>query len=385
MAIKPLLQPSFYTQLGKHKLITFHFWGIIGYVAGSLTGLIMAATSAFKPSLVLALSALAAITFVGLAWLGKVLSGKESLVFYRMEIAIGVVGLLFLNAIQAPLLPYLELLHVGIGIFLAFGRIGCHNAGCCHGKQACCGVQYPAAYKQHGFPWWYLTKKLVPTQLIEALLCFIIIIASIWVWYSGQPQGATLLWYFYSYALIRYVLEFFRGDQGRPYWLHLSEGQWTSLLVCGLMWWFMHQGTLPHYTAYTVLTVLISLYSLLIVAYRFINASRSFGFYNPLKVKALAKALQATETQKVQLPQHAKQQQPKVYAIQQLGISLSSGKTKTPQGVNYHYTISGKPGMLNQPKALSLAQQIAKLKGFKRTPNVKGSTGQPYHIIFSAE
>lgn len=114
------------------------------------------------------------------------------------------------------------------GLFMVFGRLGCFLSGCCYGIPMKHGIVFPeGSLAPSGVP-------LFPSQLAEAaaqLLLFLLL--AIW------ERSLTRKWllapaYITSYAVIRFVLEFWRGDSQRGIWL-LSSSQWVSLaLLAGL-------------------------------------------------------------------------------------------------------------------------------------------------------
>ena len=152
----------------------------------------------------------------------------------------------------------------------AFGRLGCFAAGCCFGKasSASLGVRVPAraasrstSYVAAGLsPGAGTTPPLHPTQLYEAageLAIFAALIA-LRAAPSRPRPGSLLLVYLALYALLRFVVEIFRGDYARGFVIGstrrasptcstfprtsrccLSVGQLGSLIVlamCAVAW-----------------------------------------------------------------------------------------------------------------------------------------------------
>lgn len=116
-----------------------------------------------------------------------------------------------LSIIIAPALP----------LFHAWGRIGCLFAGCCYGKVATWGVVFqkdPNVLR-------------IPIQLIES--CCLLIIFFFLLYLDRKPQYRLSLMkvYLLSYAICRFILEFFRGDEIRGIWFGLSTSQWISLFI----------------------------------------------------------------------------------------------------------------------------------------------------------
>lgn len=114
------------------------------------------------------------------------------------------------------------------GLFMVFGRLGCFLGGCCYGIPVQRGIVFPeGSLAPSGVP-------LFPSQLVEGaiqLLLFILL--------TFLERHLTKKWllapaYIASYAAIRFVLEFWRGDSQRGIWL-LSSSQWVSLaLLAGI-------------------------------------------------------------------------------------------------------------------------------------------------------
>lgn len=107
----------------------------------------------------------------------------------------------------------------------SFGRIGCSLAGCCHGKITTGKLYF--IYKQSiAAP---NNVKLFPIQGIEAISVLIIgIICTFLVLRRSKVRVEYL--YMLSYAMLRFILEFFRGDQERGFFLIFSTSQIISLL-----------------------------------------------------------------------------------------------------------------------------------------------------------
>ncbi len=113
----------------------------------------------------------------------------------------------------------------------AFGRLGCFFAGCCYGRatDGPLGVHFPAAG---------IDEAVIPTQLIEAglNLCLFLLLLR---WADQSDRRATILpRYLMSYAIIRFLLEFLRGDEIRGFFAFLSVSQWISVaLFLGCILW----------------------------------------------------------------------------------------------------------------------------------------------------
>ncbi len=121
---------------------------------------------------------------------------------------------------------YYSSLIPGYVLFAGFGRIGCFLTGCCYGAQT---------DSSHGMMF-QLSQiaphdvYLIPTQLYEAMFDFFLVLVII-AFNKILPQINLLKVYLYSYAVFRFVIEFYRGDDYRGSFLHLSTSQWISVFV----------------------------------------------------------------------------------------------------------------------------------------------------------
>ncbi|MFY9174280.1 MAG: prolipoprotein diacylglyceryl transferase [Peptococcia bacterium] len=123
----------------------------------------------------------------------------------------------FLN----PVIPTLPLAH-------AFGRIGCFFAGCCYGipTDSPLGVIYKNPVG--GTP---VNVSLLPVQLIEAALNIVLFIILLLFTSGSKSKTRATYLYFLLYALMRFILEFFRYDEIRGKFSGISTSQWISLVI----------------------------------------------------------------------------------------------------------------------------------------------------------
>lgn len=93
------------------------------------------------------------------------------------------------------------------------GRIGCFLAGCCYGKEM---VHFHVRH---------------PVQLYEAFSLMILSFVLGRVLRRGKKEELVIGCYFLVYALLRFSLEFFRGDSVRGVYGVFSTSQWISLIL----------------------------------------------------------------------------------------------------------------------------------------------------------
>ena len=118
--------------------------------------------------------------------------------------------------------------------------------GCCHGRPHGWGVRYGQAHADEGFAGCYVGATLFPVQALEALVVASIVASCSTLVLRGDPAGSALSWYIVSYSAARIWLEELRGDRLRPYWLGLSEAQWTSVLLISSVILGEGEGRLPY-------------------------------------------------------------------------------------------------------------------------------------------
>ena len=114
----------------------------------------------------------------------------------------------------------LEFIAPAIPLFHGFARIGCLLTGCCYGIPWSWGVIMAETPDVVRFP----------VQLVESLCDFIIFFMIQKLKKKGCNR--TLEVYLFSYAVCRFVLEFFRGDEIRGlWWVGISTSQIVSLII----------------------------------------------------------------------------------------------------------------------------------------------------------
>ncbi len=146
----------------------------------------------------------------GLVWYGGFIGGCVTAALFVQKRQLS-----FLN-LADQLAPFVALGH-------AIGRLGCFANGCCYGRptEAWYGVYFP------GHP-----HAVVPTQLMETVgLCAIFFVLfryqrAGWMVRRGLLTGSYLL----LYAILRFVIEFYRGDQD-IFWTSFTLQQFISLIL----------------------------------------------------------------------------------------------------------------------------------------------------------
>ncbi len=203
----------------KAKELNFDFNDIIIIGGGVGLGGVFGATSLYM-----------FVTFPIPVLIDKILKGDFSglggFVFYGGLIggilgAIIAVKILKVDVLTAEkiIVPYLPLAH-------AIGRVGCLLAGCCHGMEydGPLAVHYPNSVL--GVP---PTQGYFPTQILEGILNIGIMFALLYLCKKVKYKYDLLFSYLFMYAIVRFVVEFFRGDKIRGIFNSLSSSQWISI------------------------------------------------------------------------------------------------------------------------------------------------------------
>ena len=93
-----------------------------------------------------------------------------------------------------------------------FGRLGCLTAGCCHGSPTdwFWGITFTDPGCMVSTP--LLGIPLHPTQLLEAVANFVIFLSLLLFYNRKKFDGQVILGYILCYSVMRFSLEFLRGD-----------------------------------------------------------------------------------------------------------------------------------------------------------------------------
>ena len=150
----------------------------------------------------------------GFVFYGGLLGGILGVYIYAKQFKIPFKSLLL------TLLPVVPLIH-------AIGRIGCLCAGCCYGMEYDgfgAVVFHNSVLAPNNIP-------LFPMQIVEAICNLIIFIILLCTYKKFLGTYKTLGLYLILYSIVRFILEFFRGDLIRGIYFSLSTSQWISIIL----------------------------------------------------------------------------------------------------------------------------------------------------------
>lgn len=156
-------------------------------------------------------------------------------VFYGGLLAALGVGLVLVRRYKLDAWTVADLTAPGIALGHVIGRLGCLLAGCCYGRPTdvpwAITFTNPAAATNVGTP---LNTPLHPTQLYDAGAELLIMILLLVTERRGRPFAGRTFWlYMLLYAISRYIIEIYRGDE-RGMVLGMATSQFVSILIVPL-------------------------------------------------------------------------------------------------------------------------------------------------------
>lgn len=121
-----------------------------------------------------------------------------------------------------------DIIAPAIALGHVFGRIGCFFAGCCYGKETT--LPWAVKFTNEGAlaP---LNVCLHPTQLYESAGSLAVFFFIDWYNRRKHAEGRAFWLYLFLYGMLRFHVEFLRGDERGGFVLGMSPGQMVSLLL----------------------------------------------------------------------------------------------------------------------------------------------------------
>lgn len=339
---------------------TFQLCGYTGFFLSFVQSSLLVRHLHLSQLTLLGITGTVILTFYVLMMITKIVARGEVIIYYHHEIAVIAAGALFLRLTNQPVLPYLDILVLGLGVFLACGRIGCLMVGCCHGRPCRWGVSYGQDHARAGFPRYLVDVKLFPIQAVESILASCIVACGYLLLLRLHKPGSVLAFYILAYACVRFCLEFFRGDAGRPYLFGFSEAQWTSIILSivilidkrfKIVW-----GSEWHWAFPASLGTAMIFLSL----WRQLDRSHRFNLLHPRHVREVVTAIEHLDALMDDACANPQTTEPGTIHVAQTsrGYRLSAGKTRGASGFFTHYCLSKRDGTLTPDAARLLARLI---------------------------
>jgi phosphatidylglycerol:prolipoprotein diacylglycerol transferase len=182
-------------------------------------------------------------------------------VFYGGMLGAVIAGYLLMRRYKLPWWRTADACGPGIALGNFFGRQGCFAAGCCWGEPTTLpwGVKFTELGHQiTGVP---IDTHLHPTQLYESFSMLIVFFFLLWLHKHRKFTGQVILFYALLYSVVRFSIEFVRGDPrgdilGLTSLTGLSTSQMLSLvvgitaLILLIVRWRRDQSSSADYTDY---------------------------------------------------------------------------------------------------------------------------------------
>jgi phosphatidylglycerol:prolipoprotein diacylglycerol transferase len=151
-------------------------------------------------------------------------------VFYGGFLLAAITALVYMRRYDLPAGRVTDLAAPSLAIGQGLGRLGCFLAGCCYGRV--CELPWAVTFsdaRAHQLTGVPLGIPLHPTQLYHALADLAIFGITVLAMRRRRFDGQVFWIYVLSYALLRLLVEFFRGDEARG--VYLGGALSTSQLI----------------------------------------------------------------------------------------------------------------------------------------------------------
>jgi hypothetical protein len=349
--------------VGRRRLPAHGSLGLAGFAVALVLDLVLTAAMGLSAWVAALVVVICAGTSFGVAMATKIVTGEERHRYLHYEIAFLVTVPATLWLLGQPALPYLDIALMGVGTVLAFGRLGCLMAGCCHGKPAACGPCYREAHLSHGFAPELAFVRLFPVQLLEAVLVLALVAVGVAMIASGAPAGSATTWYVMGYGVLRFALEYVRGDSVRSYLGPFSWVQWTVLAVAAATVLLEATGALPFVAWHAVALGVMAGIVLVTLVRR-----PAMGLRHPQHLRELAAIVRgdATGTR---------------VRTTSLGVSVTAGVLERGASRPDHYSLSqASPGLSERDGAM-LARLVARLAGAPEFETVRRRSGVVHVVV----
>lgn len=165
-------------------------------------------------------------SFADQPWWEVFMIQHGGLVFYGGLIGAILAAVGYVRWKKLPLMKVADAMAPSIALGHVFGRIGCLMNGCCYGS-ACTlpwAIHFPKDHPTGG-------QGVHPTQLYEAGLNLILYITLAKLYRRKRFDGQVFGLYLMAYAVLRAVVEVFRGDYGVHKLGVFTPGQVVSAVI----------------------------------------------------------------------------------------------------------------------------------------------------------
>jgi len=359
----------------------FHWAGSIGLILAISLSVFLVRYLHLSFVILTSIIWLAILIFLSISMITRIIVGQEILVYYHHQIAViaGTVAVVSLQ--RQPLLPYLDVTVLGLGIFLACGRIGCLLVGCCYGRPSQFGITYGSRHAALGFPTYYTGVRLFPVQAVEAFWALGIVASGTSTILRGSSPGSVLAAWVLLYGTGRFCWELLRGDPDRPYLLGFSEAQWTSFVLGCLIVWAEFAGHVPFRLWHVAIAGFIPAIMLALAIQRFLYRSSTYWLSHPKHIREIADAIGFVIDSAERTDVQPEQPSPICVARTSLGVQISRSEIRSPQEVRSHYALSSYRGTMTEASAREVAKVICVLRHSSATFELIPGNSGIFHVL----
>lgn len=156
---------------------------------------------------------------------------RYGFVFFGGMIAAVVSLIVYMKKKGLDILKTADFMIVALPLGHALGRIGCFLAGCCYGRPTTMPWGVSFTHPHTLVPQELQSISLHPTQLYESAANLLLFFLLHKLYNKPHKKGSVLLMYVACYSLLRFVIEFFRGDFRGAHILGLSPSQTIAVII----------------------------------------------------------------------------------------------------------------------------------------------------------
>jgi phosphatidylglycerol:prolipoprotein diacylglycerol transferase len=153
---------------------------------------------------------------------------QGGLVYYGGFIAVVVFTIMYCKIKNMQVLFLGDFFSPALALGHAIGRLGCFFAGCCYGKET--NMSWGVVFKDKQ-SLAVLGEHLHPTQIYESLGNLFIFFILLFYTKKERKVGNVFAVYLILYAVLRFLVECFRGDDRGMCYFGLSISQNISIIL----------------------------------------------------------------------------------------------------------------------------------------------------------
>jgi len=198
---------------------------------------------------------------------------------------------------------------------------------------------------------------------------------------AKSAPGSALAWYVVGYGLVRFCLEFARGDAERPYALGFSEAQWTSALLLAGVATAEYAGILPLCGWHVGAAAALAITMIALASIRRLRQTPTHQLEHPRHVREFAAAVDRVSSQSAESTLRPGLSSATPIASTPLGVQVSAGQVREGTVEVRHYTLSSSSRPMTTAAAKRLANLILRLRFPAATAEVVRGRAGVFHAL----